>query len=85
MAISLSPEHERLVQKLVDSGEYVSAEEVVSEALALLEERQAVNALRRERLLRDLADGVFQAENRHLMPADEVFRGLTAHVKEVQA
>lgn len=85
MAIPLSPEHERLVQRLVETGQYHSAEEVLAEALVLLEERQAVGRMRRERLLRDLADGIFQADNRHLMPAEEVFRGLTAHANEARS
>jgi antitoxin ParD1/3/4 len=41
MNVSLTPELEQLVQEKVKSGRYLSASEVVREALRLLEERDA--------------------------------------------
>ena len=76
MAISLPPDLEQFVQRLLSSGQYLSVDEIVADALTLLEEREHVRGLRRARLLQELADGVFQADNRHLIDADEVFRGL---------
>jgi len=39
MSITLKPEQEQFIQKKVTSGKYQSADEVISEALRLLEER----------------------------------------------
>ncbi len=41
MTISLSPEFEQLIQHKVTSGAYASADDVVREALRLLNERDA--------------------------------------------
>lgn len=81
MAFSLTAHLEELVRRKVLSGHYDSADQVLAEALDLLEERDHVLALRRDRLLRELADGVFQADNRQLVDAAEVFRGFDAKAK----
>ena len=78
MAFTLSPEIEESIRRKVRSGDYESAGQVIEEAMALLEERDHLQALRRDRLLEALADGVFQADNRQLVAATEVFRGLAA-------
>ena len=44
MNVSLTPELERFVQEKVHSGRYISASEVVREALRLLEEHEKVRA-----------------------------------------
>jgi antitoxin ParD1/3/4 len=76
MNITLTSEQEELVRAKVESGGYESPAEVLGEALLLLEERDGLRAIRRERLLRDLAAGVFQADNRQLVEGDEVVRGM---------
>ena len=76
MNITLTAELEALIRAKVASGAYDSPAQVLEEALALLEERDNLRVIRRERLLRELADGVFQADNRHLVEGDEVMRGL---------
>lgn len=78
MAFTLPQELEDFVLRQVRSGRYRSADEVIVEALTLLEEREHVRALRRDRLLRDLADGVFQADNHHYVDAPVMFEGLAA-------
>ena len=84
MSISLNAELEDLIRRKVTSGAYESPAQVIEEALLLLEERDHLRQLRRERLVREIASGVFEADNRHLVEAAEVFRGLTAraHVPE---
>lgn len=77
MNLSLPAELEQLVREQVASGRYDSPAQVIEEALRLLEERDQVRALRRERLVKRLAEGVFQADNRQLVDGPEVFRGLT--------
>lgn len=77
MAFSLSAELEEFVRRKVNSGYYDSPAQVVEEALHLLEERDHLRILRRERLVGELASGISQADNRQLVDGDEVFRGLT--------
>lgn len=76
MNLTLSTALEALIRGKVESGAYDSPAQVVDEALLLLEERDHLRGLRRERLLAELASGVFQADNRHLVDGEEVFRGL---------
>lgn len=76
MTFSLSAELENLIRLKVRSGSYDSPAQVIEEALMLLEERDHLRAIRREQLLRSLADGVFQADNRQLMDDTQVFQGL---------
>ena len=58
MNISLTPHLEELVKRKVDSGLYVSASEVMREALRLLEERDRLNAMRLEELRAEIKKGV---------------------------
>jgi antitoxin ParD1/3/4 len=74
----LSQDLEELIRKRLATGLYQSASEVVEEALHLLEEREVIVQLRRERLLRDLTEGISQANNRQLVEADDVMKGLAA-------
>ena len=77
MMLSLSAQLEELIREKVRSGYYDSPGQVVEEALLLLEERDHLRSLRRERLKRQLADGVFQADNRQLVGSQEVFARLS--------
>ena len=74
--VSVSPALEELIRRKVESGLYESIGQVIQEALLLLEERDQVTLMRRERLLAEIAKGVYQADNRQLVDFDEVLRGL---------
>jgi len=50
--------------------------EELEEALLLLEERDQIRAMRRDRLLQEIATGLYQADNRQLVDQGEVFRAL---------
>jgi antitoxin ParD1/3/4 len=76
MNFSLSQELEAFVREKVESGQYASYAQVIEDGLLLLEERDQVMVLRRERLLRELANGVAQANNRQMIDAASVYRGL---------
>ena len=76
MNVLLSHELEAFIRRKVESEEYSSSAQVIEEALMLLEERDQVMLLRKERLLRLLADGVAQATNRQVIDAADVYRGL---------
>lgn len=82
MIISLSLEQEILVRAKVDSGEYDSWAQVIREALILLEERDQIRDLRKERLLLEIAVGINQANSRQLVDGLEVFRRLRSKASE---
>ena len=76
MSLSLPPHLEALVRRKVESGQYDSFGHVIEEALLLLQERDQVETLRRERLREEVARGLYQADNRQLVDREEVFRAL---------
>jgi len=76
MSLSLPPHLEALVRRKVESGQYDSFGQVIEEALLLLQERDQVEKLRRERLREEVARGLYQADNRQLVDREEVFRAL---------
>ncbi|GAC1451762.1 MAG: type II toxin-antitoxin system ParD family antitoxin [Isosphaeraceae bacterium] len=70
MNVSLTPELEQLVQKKVESGNYLSASEVVREALRLLQERDQLRELRLEELRKFVGVGIEQADRGDVAPLD---------------
>ena len=62
MNISLTPQLEEMVKRKVDSGLYVSASEVLREALRLLEERDRLYAIRLEELRTEIKRGLDSGE-----------------------
>jgi antitoxin ParD1/3/4 len=70
MNVSLTSELERFVQDKVRSGRYLSASEVVREALRLLDEQDRLRSLRLEELRREIAVGLGQAERGEVAPLD---------------
>jgi antitoxin ParD1/3/4 len=70
MNVSLTPELEQLIHKKVETGLYLSASEVVREALRLLEERDKLQALRFEELRKEIQIGIDQADRGEVAPLD---------------
>jgi len=70
MNVSLTPELEQLVHRKVESGLYLSASEVVREALRLLEERDTIQSLRMEELRKEIRIGIEQADRGDVGPLD---------------
>ena len=58
MNVSLTAELEEFISRKVESGRYTSASEVVREALRLLEERDQLQALKREELRAEIRAGL---------------------------
>lgn len=63
MQIIVNPEQERFIQERLDTGLYDSANALLDEALALLEERDQWFNLDMERLAPAIAQGVAELEN----------------------
>ena len=70
MNVSLTPELEQLIHKKVETGLYLSASEVVREALRLLEERDKLQAMRFEEVRREIQIGIDQAGRGEVAPLD---------------
>lgn len=70
MNISLTPELEQLIHGKVKTGMYLSASEVVREALRLLEERDRIQALRFEEVRKEIQAGIDQADRGETAPLD---------------
>ncbi len=67
MNVSLTPELEELVHRKVRSGRYLSASEVVREALRLLEERDQLREAKLDELRKLVALGIEQADRGELL------------------
>jgi antitoxin ParD1/3/4 len=61
MNVSLTPQLENYVKEKVSTGMYSSVSEVMREALRLLEERDALKAMKLAVLRNDLQHGMAQA------------------------
>jgi putative addiction module CopG family antidote len=65
MTIHLSTDREQFVRSLIQAGQYASEDEVIADALQLLEEHNKLTALRQE-----IAIGIEQADRGELEPFD---------------
>ena len=63
MTRQLSPKHEALVERFIETSHFQNADQVIDEALRLLEEREE----RRQWLLAEIQIGIDQAERRELI------------------
>lgn len=70
MDVTLPPELERFVQNQVDQGNFPTEEEVVCEALRLLQRNEAFDRLKLEELRQFVAVGLEQAERGEVAPLD---------------
>ena len=76
MNVSLTPELEQFVQAKVKSGRYLSASEVIREALRLLEERDRLYQARLADLQKEITIGVESAERGELYDGETVIQEL---------
>lgn len=76
LTVSLTPELEEFMASRVDSGNFVSASEVVREGLRLLEERKARREAELDRLRRDIRVRLEQARAGEPVDGEEVFEEL---------
>jgi len=70
MNVSLTPQLEDYIKQKVAKGMYNSVSEVVREALRLLEERDALQAMKLEALRKDIHQGLESLDNGAGKPLD---------------
>jgi antitoxin ParD1/3/4 len=77
MNIILKPEQEQFIQEEIKNGRYETAEQVISEALKLLEEyNRQRDKIRLEELRQKIAVGTEQIKNGRVTDGEEVFARL---------
>ena len=90
MNVSLTPELEQLVHEKVKTGRYLSASEVVREALRLLEERDKRSLTPRAYRIREarlftlrseITVGIEQGNKGEVIDGEEVFRELREDIE----
>ncbi|HAZ49667.1 MAG TPA: type II toxin-antitoxin system ParD family antitoxin [Cyanobacteria bacterium UBA11369] len=84
MNVSLTPELEQYVQEKVKSGKYLSASEVVREALRLLQEQDQIRQLRLEKLRSEIALGIEQLDRGEGIDGKEVFASLREKIRKAR-
>ncbi len=70
MEIAVSPDLEQIVREKVESGHYSSTDEVLREALQLLDDRDRLRAWKLEELRKEVMVGIQQAEKGLVAPLD---------------
>ncbi|MEG3929707.1 MULTISPECIES: type II toxin-antitoxin system ParD family antitoxin [unclassified Microcoleus] len=81
MNVSLTPELEKFVRQKVNTGRYLSASEVIREALRLLEERDMQRQMRIEKLRREVAVGIEQSNRGETFDGEEVVAELLEEIE----
>ena len=82
--VHLTPDLERLVQDRVHAGRYVSASEVVMEALRLLEERDHLLERRREAIRKKIDEGWESLQRGEGLDGEAVFAELEAELDDLE-
>ena len=83
MNVSLTPELEQYVHSKIKSGRYLSASEVVREALRLLEERDQLRTIRLETLRKEIMVGIEQSDRGEVFDGEAVIQELLGEIEQV--
>jgi antitoxin ParD1/3/4 len=78
MDVSLTPEHERLIQDCIKSGRYHSAGDLIREALRRLEEREELHRMRLTKMRDKIAAGLMSLNQGEGVAGDAAFDELDA-------
>ncbi|HZW29833.1 MAG TPA: type II toxin-antitoxin system ParD family antitoxin [Isosphaeraceae bacterium] len=70
MELAVSAELQQIVREKVESGDYASADDLLREALQLLDDRDRLRAWKLEALRQEIAVGIQQAEQGMVAPLD---------------
>ncbi len=82
MNVSLTPELEQFVQAKVKTGRYLSASEVVREALRLLDDRDRLREIRIDTLRKEIAIGIEQSDRGEVFDGEEVIQELLEEIDQ---
>lgn len=85
MNILLSEELEKLIQDKVKGGRYLSASEVVGEALRLLYERDRSQEARLAELKAKIREGIEASERGEVVDGEEFFAELEEDIQRIEA
>ncbi|MBD6614750.1 type II toxin-antitoxin system ParD family antitoxin [Komarekiella sp. 'clone 1'] len=85
MNVSLTPELEQLVKDRVTSGRYHSVNEVIGEALRLLEERDRLQEQRLAELKAKIQVGIEELERGEGIDGEEVFAEIEEDIRRAEA
>jgi antitoxin ParD1/3/4 len=85
MNVSLTPELERFIGGLVESGRYRSASEVVRAAVRLLEDREREREVKLEALRNAVGEGLEELERGAAVPGDQVFDEILSALRRDEA
>jgi len=84
MNVSLTPELEQYVHSKIKSGRYLSASEVVREALRLLEERDQLRTIRLETLRKEIMVGIEQSDRGEVFDGEAVIQELLGEIEQAR-
>jgi antitoxin ParD1/3/4 len=85
MNVSLTPELERFIAELVESGRYRSASEAVRDAVRLLQQREEEREAKLEAIRKAVDVGVEELERGEGIPGSNVFEELLEALKRSEA
>lgn len=85
MNIALTKELEQLIQDKVKSGRYLSASEVVGEALRLLDERDRIQEARLAELKAKIREGIEELDRGEGIDGEEVFAEIEEDIRRIEA
>jgi putative addiction module CopG family antidote len=77
MAITLSPELESRIQRVVASGRYATTEQAIEDAVRQLEFNDPLADWSKEELQAAVDEGLWSAENEPLLTPEESLAGLS--------
>lgn len=84
MNISLTPEQEQFIQEKLNSGKYETADELISEAFRLLEERDKHYEKWVEETRKKVGVGIAQLDRGEGIDGEEVFKELLEEIEQVK-
>lgn len=85
MTVTLPPELQQLIQKMVSTGRYSSAGEVVGEAVHLLQQRDAFRQMQVEELRHEIQVGLDDVQRGDVYDGPEVMADLIRQAEEAEA
>jgi len=84
MNVPLTPELEQFVQAKVKTGRYLSASEVVREALRLLDDRDRLREIRINTLRKEIAIGIEQSDRGEVFDGEKVIQELLGEINQAR-